>query len=305
MSLPLVMLGFYMSPKADSIKETRVLGWFKRRARGEGHFARLDAAQFPPFAPGSVWLVGAGPGAPGLISLLGYHALGQADVIVYDALVGKGLLEMANPGAETIYAGKRGGKPSARQADISLTLIEKARAGKKVLRLKGGDPMMFGRGGEESETLARAGVPFRIVPGITAGVGGLAYAGIPVTHRDTNQAVIFLTGHDDTGDVPQAVDWHAVATAAPVIVMYMAVKHLGSIAEKLIAAGRAADDRVAIVSNAATAEQNVTETTLGAAGALVASREIPTPAVVVLGPVSRYREALDWYTGALRENALG
>ncbi|WP_404400128.1 uroporphyrinogen-III C-methyltransferase [Pelagibacterium halotolerans] len=282
-----------------------MLGWFKRRATHKGHFARLDAAGFPEFASGSVWLVGAGPGAPGLISLLGYYALGEADVIVYDALVGKGLLEMANPKAETIYAGKRGGKPSAKQADISLTLIEKARAGRKVLRLKGGDPMMFGRGGEESETLAKAGVPFRIVPGITAGVGGLAYAGIPVTHRDTNQAVIFLTGHDNTGGVPQAVDWGAVATAAPVIVMYMALKHLGSIADKLIAAGRAADDRVAVVSNAATAEQTVTETTLGEAGALVASRDISTPAVVVLGPVSRYRAALDWYTGGLRENALG
>lgn len=261
--------------------------------------------QFPHFAPGSVWLTGAGPGAPGLISLLGYYALGEADTIVYDALVSKGLLDMANPEAEQIYAGKRGGKPSAKQTDISLTLIEKAKAGKKVLRLKGGDPMMFGRGGEESETLAKAGIPFRIVPGITAGVGGLAYAGIPVTHRDTNHAVIFLTGHDDTGAVPQAVDWNAVATAAPVIVMYMAVKHLGSIAEKLIAAGRDPADRVAIVSNAATPDQAVSETTLADAGALIAGGTVPTPAVVVLGPVSRYRGALDWYVGAARESFFG
>ena len=125
----------------------RVLGWLKRKSMNKGHFARLDAAQFPVFAPGSVWLVGAGPGAPGLITLLGYHALGQADVIVYDALVGPGLLDMANPKAEKIYAGKRGGKPSAKQADITLKLVEHARAGKRVLRLKGGDPMMFGRGG--------------------------------------------------------------------------------------------------------------------------------------------------------------
>lgn len=281
-----------------------MVNWLRRMGFGRGHFARLDAARFPAFAPGSVWLVGAGPGAPGLISLLGYHALGEADAIVYDALVGPGLLEMANSRAERIFAGKRGGKPSPSQADITLRLVELARSGRKVLRLKGGDPMMFGRGGEEAETLSREGIPFRIVPGITAGVGGLAYAGIPVTHRATNHAVIFLTGHDDRGGVPQGVDWPAVATAAPVIVMYMAVKHLGSIAEKLIAAGRDPADRLAIVSNAATPDQSVVETTLGGAGAL-AEEDIPTPAIVVLGPVSGYREALDWYRGALRENFFG
>ena len=280
-----------------------MVSWL-RKAFGGGHFARLDAARFPALEAGSVWLVGAGPGAPGLISLLGYHALGEADAIVYDALVNPELLEMANPGAERIFAGKRGGKPSPRQADITLRLVELARSGRKVLRLKGGDPMMFGRGGEEAETLAREGIPFRIVPGITAGVGGLAYAGIPVTHRATNHAVIFLTGHDEKGGVPQGVDWTAVAIAAPVIVMYMAVKHLGSIAEKLIAAGRDPADRVAIVSNAASPAQTVVEATLGAAGALAVA-DIPTPAIVVLGPVSAYREALDWYRDGLRENSLG
>jgi uroporphyrin-III C-methyltransferase len=267
-----------------------------------GHFAALDAADFPALAPGSVWLVGAGPGAPGLISLLGYHALGQADIIVYDALVGEGLLKLANPAAERLYAGKRGGKPSPRQADISLRLIELARAGKRVLRLKGGDPMLFGRGGEEAMALFRAGIPFRIVPGITAGIGGLAYAGIPVTHRDANQAVIFLTGHDESGTVPQSVDWQAVATAAPVIVMYMAVKHLAAIAERLMAAGRDPADRVAIIANASLPAQQVIETTLGAAGRQTG---LPTPAIVVLGPVSAYRPMMDWYAGVLRDNALG
>ncbi len=269
------------------------------------HFARLDAADFPAFEPGHVWLVGAGPGAPGLITLLGYYALGQADVIVYDALVAQGLLDMANPQAERIYAGKRGGKPSPKQADISLHLIDLAKAGKRVLRLKGGDPFMFGRGGEEAATLARAGIPFRVVPGVTSGIGGLAYAGIPVTHRDTNHAVIFLTGHDDTGDVPQGVDWPAIANAAPVIVMYMAVKHLGSIAAKLLAAGRDAADRLAIVARAAGPEQTVIETTLGEAGTLAGREDLPTPAIIVLGPVSRYREQLDWYVGARRENGYG
>ncbi|AEQ53923.1 uroporphyrinogen-III C-methyltransferase [Pelagibacterium halotolerans] len=281
-----------------------MFGWFRRKSVEKGHFAALDSARFPDFAPGSVWLVGAGPGAPGLLTLLGYHALGRADIIVYDALVSPALLDMANPRAEKIYAGKRGGKPSPKQADITLKLVEHARSGKRVLRLKGGDPMMFGRGGEEVQTLARENIPFRIVPGITAGIGGLAYAGIPVTHRDTNHTVIFLTGHDEKGGIPQGVDWPAIATASPVIVMYMAVKHLPSIAEKLIAAGRDGSDRLAIVSNAALPDQSVLETTLGRAGDL-ADAAVPTPAIIVLGPVSRYRETFDWYAGPLRENTIG
>jgi len=268
-----------------------------------GHFGRLDDADFPAFEPGTVWLVGAGPGAAGLISMLGYYALGQADVIVYDALVGKELLKYANPNAQCIYAGKRGGKPSPKQKDISISLIDWAKEGKKVLRLKGGDPFVFGRGGEESETLAKSGIKFRIVPGITSGIGGLAYAGIPVTHRDTNQAVIFLTGHDETGNVPQAVDWQSIATAAPVIVMFMAVKHLGSISEKLMAAGRKPEDALAILSNTTLPEQSVAVTTLGEAGAFVEREDVPTPAIVVVGQVVNYREILNWYNPS--ENRIG
>ncbi len=270
-----------------------------------GHFARLDKLDFPAFEPGSVWLVGAGPGAPGLMSLLAYHGLGQADVIVYDALVNPALLELARGGVEKIYAGKRGGRPSARQADISLGLVEQAKAGKKVLRLKGGDPFMFGRGGEECLALAKAGIKFRIVPGITAGIGGLAYAGIPVTHRETNHAVIFLTGHDEHGSVPHSVDWQAIATAAPVIDMYMAVKHLGSICNRLMAAGRDPKDRLAIVSNAALPEQSVFETTLGQVSSALREAKIPTPAIVVIGPVSQYHAALNWYQPGLKGNLLG
>ena len=143
------------------------------------------------------------------------------------------------------------------------------------------------------------------MPGITAGIGGLAYGGIPVTHRDTNHAVIFLTGHDENGVVPQSVDWHAIATAAPVIVMYMATKHLASICGKLLAAGRAPDDRLAIISNATLPEQSVVETTLAGAEALVRTMDIATPSVVVLGPVSQYRELLDWYGPGMRDNPLG
>jgi uroporphyrin-III C-methyltransferase len=268
-----------------------------------GHFAALDGLDFPRFEPGTVWLVGAGPGAPGLISLLGYHALGQADVIVYDALVSEKLLALAPPAAERVYAGKRGGKPSEKQADISLKLIAWAAQGKRVLRLKGGDPFIFGRGAEEVQALVKRGIGFRIVPGITAGIGGLAYAGIPATTRDTNQAVIFLTGHDETGNLPSSVDWAAIAKAAPVIVMYMAVKHLGSIAEKLIAAGRDPADRLAVVSNATLASQRVAEATLGTVGSI--EDELIAPAIVVLGPVSALREDLSWYAGQLMENALG
>src|ERR1700730_3923963 len=144
----------------------------------------LSALDLPDFAAGSVWLVGAGPGDPGLLSLLALHALRHADTVVYDALVDPGILQLARAGAELDYAGKRGGKPSPQQPDITLRLIRLARAGKRVLRLKGGDPFVFGRGDEEALAPAAAGIPFRIVPGVTAGIGGLAYAGIPTTHRD-------------------------------------------------------------------------------------------------------------------------
>src|ERR1700756_5725402 len=149
------------------------------------------------------------------------HALGCADVVVYDALVDSRILRLARPGAMLDYAGKRGGRPSADQPDISARLIRLAREGNRVLRLKGGDPCVFGRGGEEALALADSGIPFRIVPGITAGIGGLAYAGIPVTHRDIASAVTFVTGHDREGAVPSGIDWAAIARGSPVIVLYM------------------------------------------------------------------------------------
>lgn len=268
----------------------------------QNHFAQLAQADFPVFLPGSVWLVGAGPGGPGLLTLLAFHALGQADVIVHDALVSPDILALAPAHVERIHAGKRGGKPSPKQADISIRLIELAQKGKRVLRLKGGDPFMFGRGGEEAGELARANVPFRIVPGISSGLGGLAYAGLPITHRDTNHAVIFLTGHDETGTVPASVDWHAIARAAPVIVMFMAVKHLPVIAQRLQDAGRAQDEALTIVSHVASNNQAVIQTTLAEAASLT---DLPTPAIVVLGPVARYRHDLDWYVGEARRHVFG
>ncbi|MBB5040747.1 uroporphyrinogen-III C-methyltransferase [Shinella fusca] len=254
----------------------------------------------PPMEKGSVWLVGAGPGDPGLLTLHAVNALQQADVVVHDALVNSECLSLARPGALLEFAGKRGGKPSHKQRDISLRLVELARAGHRVLRLKGGDPFVFGRGGEEALTLIEHGIPFRIVPGITAGIGGLAYAGIPVTHREVNHAVTFLTGHDSSGLVPDRIDWEGIARGSPVIVMYMAMKHIGQIAANLIAGGRSPDEPVAFVCNAATAGQQVLETTLSRAEADVEAAGIEPPAIVVVGEVVRLRASLDWI-GALTE----
>lgn len=248
----------------------------------------------PDFLPGQVWLVGAGPGDPGLTTLLALHGLRQADVVVYDALVDDRILQLARPGAELEYAGKRGGKPSAKQPDISNRLVELAQAGKRVLRLKGGDPFVFGRGAEEALTLVQYNVPFRVVPGITSGVGGLAYAGIPATSRDTNSAIAFVTGHDASGDVPDSVDWQGLARAVPVIVFYMALKHLDRIAGELIAAGRAVDEPVAVISRATTPAQRVVISTLSQVVEAVRQDGIEPPALVVVGSNVALREKLDW-----------
>ncbi len=244
------------------------------------------------FAPGSVWLVGAGPGDPGLLTLLALHALRTADAVVYDALVDERVLALARPEARREFAGKRGGRPSARQPDISARLVALAHDGQRVLRLKGGDPMMFGRGGEEAAALLAAGVPFRIVPGVTAGIGGLAYAGIPATHRAVNSAVAFVTGHASDGDLPGDLDWPALARGAPVLVLYMALNHLGRIAERLIAAGRPSDEPVAVVARATTPQQQVVETTLARCAADAAGLE--PPAIVVVGRVVEQRTPWPW-----------
>jgi uroporphyrin-III C-methyltransferase len=252
--------------------------------------------RLPNFEAGHVWLVGAGPGDPGLLTLHAVNALSQADVVIYDALVNEECLKLASSDAQLEYAGKRGGKPSPKQRDISLKLVEYAKAGKRVLRLKGGDPFVFGRGGEEALTLVEYNIPFRIVPGITAGIGGLAYAGIPVTHRDTNHNVTFLTGHDATGIMPDAIDWAGVARGSKVIVMYMAMKHIDTIAKRLIAEGRSSDEPVAFVCDASTDRQSVLETTLGDAAKDVEASGLKPPAIVVVGEVVRLRKGLDWYS---------
>ncbi len=261
------------------------------------------AYEAPNVEPGWVWLVGTGPGDPGLLTLDAYQAMQQADAVVYDALVGNDVLKLVGAGAVLEYAGKRGGKPSPEQPSISRRLIQLARQGQRVVRLKGGDPFVFGRGGEEALALVAAGIRFRIVPGISAGIGGLAYAGIPVTHRDTNSAVTFVTGHASSGEVPDNIDWPSLARGAPVIVIYMALKHMATIAERLIDGGRAPGEPVAIVSQATTAGQRVLETTLAAAATDAAAHGIAPPAIVVVGEVVGLRAGLDWL-GALSGRVL-
>jgi uroporphyrin-III C-methyltransferase len=245
----------------------------------------------PRFAPGEVWLVGAGPGDPALLTLLAAHALANADVVVHDALVGPGILRLAREGAGIVHAGKRGGRPSARQPDITGTIIAEARRGKRVLRLKGGDPFVFGRGGEEAMALRRAGVPFRIVPGITAGIAGLAAAGIPATHRETNGALVLVTGHDATGATPGAINWRALA-CLPAIVFYMALRHLPEISRQLIAAGRPPEDRVALIARATLPDQQVVETTLARAVSDAAAAGIEPPVIIAIGANVGLRAAI-------------
>jgi uroporphyrin-III C-methyltransferase len=242
------------------------------------------------FEPGTVWLVGAGPGDPGLLTLHALDALKKADVIVYDALVSDGVLALAPPAARREFAGKRGGRPSHSQADITLRLIELARQNLRVLRLKGGDPFVFGRGGEEVKALAEAKISFRVVPGITAGIGGLAYAAIPATSRDTNQALILVAGHP-AADGEDRIDWEALAAAGQPLVIYMGLSRLAEIARRLIAGGMAPATRLALLFEATLPGQKVIETTLAAA------RDDPppagtAPALVVVGAIVSLRDAL-------------
>jgi uroporphyrin-III C-methyltransferase len=253
----------------------------------------LPAHAWPEVQPGWVWLCGAGPGDPGLLTLHAVNALRQADVVIYDALVQEAILAWA-PQAEHIYAGKRGGKPSAIQRDISLRLVDLARAGKRVLRLKGGDPFVFGRGGEEAQTLVQHNIPIRIIPGISAGIGGLAYAGIPVTHRDVNQSVTFITGHDQSGNATGSLNWQAISDGSQVLVIYMGMKHIAQISSKLIAAGRPLSEPVAVVTTATTEDQRVLETTLGSIVKDIAAAGMEPPAIICVGASVLMRQVLDW-----------
>lgn len=244
----------------------------------------LAALPLPVFEPGTVWLVGAGPGDPGLLTLHAVNALSQADCVVYDALVSDEVLGLARPGASREFAGKRGGMRSPKQADISERLVALARDGHRVLRLKGGDPFVFGRGGEEALALVEAGIRFRIVPGVTAGIAGLAYAGIPATTRDTNRAVILATGHAARGAVEDC-DWEAIARTGLPVILYMGMTFLDEIAAALMRGGLAAQTPVAIVTDATTPRQRVHLTRLDRAKADALALRLEAPAIVAIGAI--------------------
>jgi uroporphyrin-III C-methyltransferase len=255
---------------------------------------------FPELKPGHVWLAGAGPGDPGLLTLDALAGLAQADIIVHDALVDKAILALAHDGARLEFAGKRGGKPSASQDDISKHLVAFARGGKRVLRLKGGDPCMFGRGGEEALALAEAGIPFRLIPGVTAGLAGLAAASIPATFRGINQAVIFATGHGADDEL----DWPALARTGQPIVFYMAMHNLASIVSALKGAGLSGETPAAIIASATTAQQRILVSTLKHLVAEVQANSFEPPAIVVVGGIVAVRERLLELIGESKEKAI-
>jgi uroporphyrin-III C-methyltransferase len=242
----------------------------------------------PVFAPGHVWLAGAGPGDPGLLTLDALAGLQQAEVIVYDALVDARVLALAGRQALLEFAGKRGGKPSATQADISRRLVELARAGRRVLRLKGGDPFVFGRGGEETAALAAAGIPFRVIPGITAGLAALAAAAIPATLRGVNRAVIFAAAHA----VEEDFDFAPLARTGQPLVLYMVMHSLERIAAALMQAGLAGSTPAAVIASATTAKERILISTLEKLAADAREQKLEPPAIVVIGDIVNARERL-------------
>src|SRR5262249_53071082 len=256
-------------------------GWADLAARRSG---------VPVLEPGHVWLAGAGPGAPRLLTLAELAGLPQADGLVPDPRVDPRALAVAGSSAQLEFAGKRGGKPSAVQEDISRRLVVLARGGERVLRLKGGDPFVFARGGEEAAALAAAGVPFRIVPGVTAGLAALAAARIPATLRGVNRAVIFAAGYG--ADADGAPDWAALARTGEPIVLYMAMRNLAEIAQALMAGGLASHTPVAAIAAATTTDERILVSTLDHITADAQAHGIAAPAVVVIGDIVTARERL-------------
>ena len=244
---------------------------------------------------GSVTLVGAGPGDPGLLTRRGAEALAGAEVVVYDHLVHPRLLELAPAAAERVFAGKSRGRCAMTQEAINELLVQRAREGRRVVRLKGGDPFVFGRGAEEAEALRAAGVPFRVVPGVTAGVGVTAYAGVPITHRDAASAVAFVTGHDDPADPRSRVDWPALARFPGTLVIYMGVGRLRGLCDVLIGHGQAPTTPAALVQWGTLPRQRTVVATLAELPDRVAETGLGPPALVVVGAVVARRPPLAWF----------
>jgi len=245
--------------------------------------------------PGTVFLVGAGPGDPGLITVKGLEKIRTADVIVYDYLAGNKLVEEAKPEAELIYVGKKGKDHAVEQIDINNILVSKARDGKTVVRLKGGDPYLFGRGGEEAEELVAAGIDFEVVPGVTSAIAAPAYAGIPVTHRDHASMVTFVTGHEDPNKEESAIEWNVLAQNPGTLVFLMGVKNLDNITTSLIKAGKTANTPAALVRWGTTPQQVAIVSTLQEISVEARRRGIKAPAVLVVGSVATLRETLGWF----------
>ena len=246
---------------------------------------------------GFVSLVGAGPGDPGLLTVRARALLGAADAVVYDALVNPRIVRDAavRPNAELHDVGKRGGAPSARQEEINALLVRLARDGKRVVRLKGGDPFVFGRGSEEAQALAAAGVPFEVVPGVTAGVAAPAYAGIPVTHRGMASAVTFVTGHEDSAKHESDLDWASLARAGGTLVLYMGVKRLPDIVAALTAGGLSADTPAAVIEWGTWPRQRTIRSTLGEIVEAARAAGIGAPSITVIGDVARLRDDIAWF----------
>jgi uroporphyrinogen III methyltransferase / synthase len=245
----------------------------------------------------TVYLVGAGPGDPGLLTARALELIARADVIVHDRLIPATALDGARPDAELIYVGKEGGGPSISQDDIVARLLADGAAGRDVVRLKGGDPFVFGRGGEEAEALRAAGIAFEVVPGVTAGVAASAYAGIPVTHRDAASAVAFVTGHEDPAKPESALDWAALARFPGTLVVYMGVRRLEAIVRELMAGGRPGTEPAAVIERGTLPDQRVVTGTLETIAGAAAAAAVKAPAVSLFGPVAALRSELAWFEG--------
>jgi uroporphyrin-III C-methyltransferase len=247
---------------------------------------------------GMVFLVGAGPGDPELLTLRAARLLREAEVVVYDYLVSEAVLALASPRAERIYAGKRQGCHALAQDEINKLLVALARRGRRVLRLKGGDPFIFGRGGEECQFLADHGVPFEVVPGVSAASGAACYAGIPLTHRDRARAVVFATGHLKDGS--SALDWEALARPNQTVVIYMGLTRLAEICAQLVAHGASPGTPAAVIERGTTDRQRVTVATLATLPDAAAARGLKPPALIVIGEVVTLRASLDWVAARSR-----
>ena len=285
---------FWENVAQGSIAEMVFAG--KEEAARAAMHAAVDAAVASDQPRGEVYLVGAGPGDPDLLTFRALRLLQQADVIVYDRLVSSEILDMARRDADLVYVGKARDQHTLQQEDINLLLARVAKKGKRVLRLKGGDPFIFGRGGEEIETLMQEGVNFQIVPGITAAAGAASYAGIPLTHREHAQSVVFVTGHLKDGSMN--LNWKALAQPNQTIVVYMGLLGVKNLCGKLVENGLAAETPIALVQKATTRQQKVVIGTLGSMPGILDTTEIKPPTLIIVGNVVSLHKKLSWFGGA-------